>query len=189
MSVLRGHSVSSSRPTTSQDFYTRFYPLHYFLILIHEKEPVFCYNKDYLILRPTGIFDKFWCHNWPIMTQILNQHAMPSLKLHLLLKVCHPAIHLPIFSFSRTFRACLSACMARHRDSSLLILDINRDFSLSSLVFCNRETKSVSSLLGFRRHDSTFIVLVQPHALSYIETNGKTWIQQNQFFYFLTFWR
>ena len=28
-------------PTTSKDFYTRSYPLHYFLILILEKEPVF----------------------------------------------------------------------------------------------------------------------------------------------------
>ena len=27
--------------STSKDFYTRFYPLHYFLILILEKEPVF----------------------------------------------------------------------------------------------------------------------------------------------------
>ena len=28
-------------PTTAKDFYTRSYPLHYFLILILEKEPVF----------------------------------------------------------------------------------------------------------------------------------------------------
>ena len=48
MSVLRGHLVSSSppqRPMTSgfEDFYTRSYSLHYFLILIFQKEPVFPY--------------------------------------------------------------------------------------------------------------------------------------------------
>jgi len=34
LSVLRGHS----------DFYTRSYPLHYFLTLILEKEPVFPFS-------------------------------------------------------------------------------------------------------------------------------------------------
>ena len=32
---------NGQRPPTSKDFYTRSYPLHYFLILICEKEPVF----------------------------------------------------------------------------------------------------------------------------------------------------
>ena len=44
LSVLRGHSVFSSPPQwsmTSEDFYTRSYTLHYFLIFITEKEPVF----------------------------------------------------------------------------------------------------------------------------------------------------
>ena len=46
LSVERGHSFFSSRhngqwPPTLKDFYTRSYPLHYFLILILEKEPVF----------------------------------------------------------------------------------------------------------------------------------------------------
>ena len=46
LSVERGLSVFSSRhngqwPPTLKDFYTRSYPLHYFLILILEKEPVF----------------------------------------------------------------------------------------------------------------------------------------------------
>ena len=31
-------------PPTFKDFYTRFYPLHYFLILILEKEPVFPFS-------------------------------------------------------------------------------------------------------------------------------------------------
>ena len=31
-------------PPTSKDFYTRYYPLHYFLILILEKEPVFPFS-------------------------------------------------------------------------------------------------------------------------------------------------
>ena len=45
LSVLRDHSFFSSPPCqwppTSKDFYTRSYPLHYFLILLLEKEPVF----------------------------------------------------------------------------------------------------------------------------------------------------
>ena len=45
LSDLRGHSVFFSsqpqRPPTSKDFYTRSYPLHYFLILILEKEALF----------------------------------------------------------------------------------------------------------------------------------------------------
>ena len=49
LSVLRGHSVFSSPPQqpmteTSKDFYTRSYPLHYFLILFLEKEPVFPFS-------------------------------------------------------------------------------------------------------------------------------------------------
>jgi len=45
LSVLRGHSVFSPRhngqcPPTAKGYYTRSYPLHYFLILILEKEPV-----------------------------------------------------------------------------------------------------------------------------------------------------
>ena len=47
LSVLHGHSGffhprhNGQRRLTSKDFYTRFFPLHYFLILILEKEPVF----------------------------------------------------------------------------------------------------------------------------------------------------
>ena len=45
LSVLRGHSVfhpghNGQWPPTLKDFYTRSYPLHYFLILILEKEPI-----------------------------------------------------------------------------------------------------------------------------------------------------
>ena len=48
-SVLRGHSFFSSLPQgqwplTSKDFYTRSYPLHCFLILILEKEPLFPFS-------------------------------------------------------------------------------------------------------------------------------------------------
>ena len=35
---------SGQWPPTSKDFYTRYYPLHYFLILILEKEPVFPFS-------------------------------------------------------------------------------------------------------------------------------------------------
>ena len=35
---------NGQRPPTSKDFYTRSYPLHYFLILILEKEPVFPFS-------------------------------------------------------------------------------------------------------------------------------------------------
>ena len=46
---LRGHSFfhphhNGQWPPTSTDFYTRSYPLHYFLILILEKEPVFPFS-------------------------------------------------------------------------------------------------------------------------------------------------
>ena len=35
---------NSQWPPTSKDFYTRSYPLHYFLVLILEKEPVFPFS-------------------------------------------------------------------------------------------------------------------------------------------------
>ena len=46
LSVLRDQSVFSSPPQrpTSKVFNTRSYPLHYFLILIREKEPVFPFS-------------------------------------------------------------------------------------------------------------------------------------------------
>ena len=49
LSVLRGHSFfhplhSGQWPPTLKDVYTRYYPLHYFLILILEKEPVFPFS-------------------------------------------------------------------------------------------------------------------------------------------------
>ena len=48
LSVLHGQSLFHPRhngqwPPTSKDFYTMSYPLHYFLILILEKEPLFTY--------------------------------------------------------------------------------------------------------------------------------------------------
>ena len=53
LSVLRGYSVFSSPPhsqwpPTSKDIYTRSYPLHCFLILILEKEPVFPFQCSVL---------------------------------------------------------------------------------------------------------------------------------------------
>ena len=49
LSVLRDHRFFHPRhdgqwPPTSKDFYTRSYPLHYFLIFILEKEPVFPFS-------------------------------------------------------------------------------------------------------------------------------------------------
>ena len=49
LSVLRDHSFFHPRhngqwPPTSKDFYTRSYPLYYFLIFILEKEPVFPFS-------------------------------------------------------------------------------------------------------------------------------------------------
>mgnify|MGYP006890239555 CR=1 FL=1 len=46
LSVLRGHSFFHPRhngqlPSTSKDFYPRFYPLHFFPILILQNEPAF----------------------------------------------------------------------------------------------------------------------------------------------------
>ena len=55
-------------PPTSKDFYTRSYPLHYFPILIHEKEPVFSF---WMFSTKQG---HFWYHFYNIfgMTQTLT---------------------------------------------------------------------------------------------------------------------
>ena len=59
LSVLRGHSVFHPRnngqwPPTSMDFYTRSYPLHYCLILILEKEPVFPFFQFWVLNKGTA---------------------------------------------------------------------------------------------------------------------------------------
>ena len=88
MSVLHGHSVFSSPPhkgqwpPTSKDFYTRAYPLHYFLILILEKESVFSFS---MLGAKQG---NFWYHFYNVfgMTRSLTgdwtrdlPHSMPAL--------------------------------------------------------------------------------------------------------------
>ena len=44
---------NSQWPPTSKDFYTKSYPLHYFLILILEKEPVFHWYHFYNVFGMT----------------------------------------------------------------------------------------------------------------------------------------
>ena len=75
LSVLRGHSGffhprhNGQRSPTSNDFYTRFYPLHYFLILILEKEPVFPFS---MLSAKQG---SYWYHfyNFFDMTRSLTR--------------------------------------------------------------------------------------------------------------------
>ena len=45
---------SGQWPPTSKDFYTRSYPLHYFLILIFEKEPVFPFSRCWVLNKWTA---------------------------------------------------------------------------------------------------------------------------------------
>ena len=83
LSVLRSHSVFSSPPQRPmKDFYTRSYPLHYFLILILEKEPVFPFS---MLSAKQG---NYWYHFYNVfgMTRSLTgdwtrdlPHSMPAL--------------------------------------------------------------------------------------------------------------
>ena len=86
-SALRGHSFfhprhSSQWPPTSKDFYTRSCPLHYFLILILEKEPVF----PFLMFSAKQV--NYWYHFYNVfgMTRSLTgdwtrdlPHSKPAL--------------------------------------------------------------------------------------------------------------
>ena len=80
-------------PPTSKDFYTRSYPLHYFLILILEKEPEFSIFNVECQTRNTGtivITSLVWCCPWlgiePETSCTRNQHSTNTIqyKIHLL---------------------------------------------------------------------------------------------------------
>jgi len=71
---------------TSKDFYTRSYPLHYFLILILEKEPVFPFQCWVLNKGTTGtifISSLVWRGPWlgiePRTSRTQTQHSMTRL--------------------------------------------------------------------------------------------------------------
>ena len=73
LSVLCGHSFfhpshNGQWPPTSKDFYTRSYPLHYFLILILKKEPVFPFS---MLSAKQG---NYWYHFYNVfgMTRSLS---------------------------------------------------------------------------------------------------------------------
>ena len=75
-------------PPTSQDFYTRSYPLHYFLILILEKEPVLPFSMLSAINKGTTgtIFITYfvWCGAWlgidPGTSRTRSQHSTTRLS-------------------------------------------------------------------------------------------------------------
>ena len=66
--VIRGfHPRHNGQwPATSKDFYTRSYPLHYFLILIIEKEPVFPFS---VLSAKQG---KYWYHFYNVFGMTLS---------------------------------------------------------------------------------------------------------------------
>ena len=88
LSVLRGHRFFHPRhngqwPPNSKDFYTRSYPLHYFLILILEIEPVFPF------LMFSAKQGNYWYHFYNVfgLTRSLAgdwnrdlPHSMPALN-------------------------------------------------------------------------------------------------------------
>ena len=53
-------------PPTSKDFYTRSYPLYYFLILIHEKEPVVPFS----VLSAKQ--ENYWYHFYNVLARSLT---------------------------------------------------------------------------------------------------------------------
>ena len=74
-------------PQTSKDFYTRSYPLHYFLILILEKEPVFLFLMLVLNKGTTGtilITSLVWRGPWlgiePGTSRTWCQHSTTRLS-------------------------------------------------------------------------------------------------------------
>ena len=80
--VVIRHRHNGQWPPTSKDFYTRSYPLHYFLILFLEKEPVFPFS----MLSAKQV--KYWYHFYNVfgMTRTLTgdwnrdlPHSMPAL--------------------------------------------------------------------------------------------------------------
>ena len=80
LSVLRGHSVFSSPPQWPMTsdferiFYTRSYPLHYFLILFLEKEPVFPFS----MLSAKQVNYLYHFHNVFGMTRSLTGDLNPG---------------------------------------------------------------------------------------------------------------
>ena len=58
-------------PSTSKDFYTRSYPLHYFLILILEKEPVFPFS---MLSAKQGNLTSIWYQSTNFIYNVLHVH-------------------------------------------------------------------------------------------------------------------
>ena len=59
-------TTANDPPPTSKDFYTRSYPLHYFLILILEKEPVFPF------LMFSAKQGNYWYHFYNVRYQCMS---------------------------------------------------------------------------------------------------------------------
>ena len=101
MSVLRGHAFffypchNGQWPPTSNDFYSRYYPLHFFLILILEEEPAFPFQCWVLNKGTTGtifITSLVWRGPWlgiePGNSRTRCQHSTTRLsRIHLINEV------------------------------------------------------------------------------------------------------
>ena len=93
---------NSQWPPTSKDFYTRSYPLHYFLILILEKEPVLPFSMlSAKLLSTIFITSLWWRGPWlgiePGITRTRCQHSTTRLSRRRLISLWtfyrfHPSI-------------------------------------------------------------------------------------------------
>ena len=94
LSVLRGHSLfhphhDGQWPQNSKDFYTRSYPLYYFLIFILEKEPVFkqgyywyhVYNVFGMTRSLTGDWTRDLPHSKPALYNWAIEEAVVLLDI------------------------------------------------------------------------------------------------------------
>ena len=130
LSVLRGHSFfhphhNGQWPPTLKDFYTRSYPLHYFLILILEKEPVFPFSMFsakqgkywyhfYNVFGMTRSLTGDWTWDLPHSTTI-EEAVMTVLKQY---KFCGYTKSYSTFSFFFIYFTCyLSSTLLKHTKS------------------------------------------------------------------------
>ena len=118
LSVLRGHSIFPSPPQWAlKDFYTRSYQLHYFLLLILEKEPVFPFS----MLSAKQV--NYWYHFYNVfgMTGGLNPGppALESTLINIYIYTRYNYITHATISVVKSAVCCrlvkLKQCKSKHR--------------------------------------------------------------------------